>query len=74
MAENPTQCIATGQFDHSNLYMGSGYFLTIRNKPGNETQKSYVKKQRREPLIANADEIIWNQLGKTGRSEGAFIS
>ena len=40
--------------------MGSIYFLTIRNKPGNETQKSYVKKQRREPLIANADEIIWN--------------
>ena len=23
-------------------------------------KKSYVKKQRREPLIANADEIIWN--------------
>ena len=44
--------------------MGSKYFLIIRNKPGNETQKSYVKKQRREPLIANADEIIWNQLGK----------
>ena len=37
-------------------------------------KKSYVKKQRREPLIANADEIIWNQLGKTGRSESAFIS
>ena len=46
--------------------MGSIYFLTIRNKPGNETQKSYVKKQRREPLIANADEIIWNYLERKG--------
>ena len=39
-------------------------------------KKSYVKKQRREPLIANADEIIWNQFQakEKGGTENAFVS